>query len=122
VIASLYQAIFEIYKSGVLPPRRALEREIVSLGVSEIQKERARQEFERSAEQAGFFEHGENRLVWVAAGSPRNNGDQKPRGNSGSDAPLIAALIQKLSAPGTNWSVDERMAWMQLMITGFQVA
>jgi hypothetical protein len=69
-----------------------------------------------------FSSMGKNRLVWVAVGSPQNNGDQKPRGNSGSDAPLIAALIQKLSAPGTNWSVDERMAWMQLMITGFQVA
>jgi hypothetical protein len=65
----------------------------------------------------------------VAVDLPRNNGDQNPRGNNGSgqgggggDHHLIAALIQKLSAPGTDWSADERVAWLQLMITGFQVA
>ena len=34
--------------------------------VSEKQKDRARQVFERSAEQGGFFEHGKNRLVMPA--------------------------------------------------------
>jgi hypothetical protein len=65
----------------------------------------------------------------VAVGSPRNNGDQKPRGSSGSgqvggsgDDPLIAALIQKLPVPGTDWSADERVPWLQLTIISFEVA
>jgi hypothetical protein len=47
----------------VILPAASLEREIVELGVAEKQKDKARQVFERSADQAGFFEHGPNRLV-----------------------------------------------------------
>ena len=58
----LYKAIFEKYKGGV-PPAAALERDIVGLGVAEKQIVRARQVFEKSAEQGGYFENGRNRLV-----------------------------------------------------------
>lgn len=131
----LYKAIFEKNKGGVLPPAAALEREMVGLGVSEKQKERARQVFERSAEQAGFFEHGKNKLVMpgvASSGHHRKGDEHKPAGGGGGgggaaggggpDDPLIAALIQKLPAAGTDWSTDERVAWLQLMIMGFQVA
>lgn len=130
----LYKAIFDKNKGGVLPPAAALEREMVALGVSEKQKGRARQVFERSAEQAGFFEHGKNKLVMpgVASGSHHRKGEEiKPLGGgggggvgggAGADDPLIAALIQKLPPAGTDWSTDERVAWLQLMIMGFQVA
>ena len=46
-----------------MPPAAALSRDMVTLGVSEKQKDRARLVFERSAEQAGFFEQGNQRLV-----------------------------------------------------------
>jgi len=131
----LYKAIFDKNKGGILPPAAALEREMVGLGVSEKQKGRARQVFERSAEQAGFFEHGKNKLVMpgVASGSHHRKGDDiKPPGGgggagsggggAGADDPLIAALIQNLPPAGTDWSTDERVAWLQLMIMGFQVA
>jgi len=58
--------MYDKFKNGVLPPAAALERDIVELGVAEKQKDRARQVFERSAEQGGFFEHGKNRLVMPA--------------------------------------------------------
>ena len=45
----LFQALFEKYKGGVVPPTAALEREIALLGVAEKQKSRARQVFESSA-------------------------------------------------------------------------
>ena len=51
----LYGAVYEKYRGGVLPPAAAFERDIVSLGVSEKQKDKARQVFERSAQQAGFL-------------------------------------------------------------------
>jgi len=48
----------------VLPAQAAaLEREIVGLGVSDKVKDRARQKFEKSAEQTGFFEHGKTGLL-----------------------------------------------------------
>jgi hypothetical protein len=83
-----------------------------------------------SAEQAGFFEHGKNKLVMpgVASGGHHRKVDEKPLGGggggggAGADDPLIAALIQKLPPAGTDWSTDERVAWLQLMIMGFQVA
>jgi hypothetical protein len=80
----LYKAVYEKYKGGVLPPDAAFERDIVGLGVAEKQKGRARQVFEKSAEQAGFFEHGKNRLVMpgIAAAEPieseENGGGGKP--------------------------------------------
>ena len=47
----------------MLPPAAALEREMGQLGVASKQTGKARQAFERSAEQAGFFAHGADRLV-----------------------------------------------------------
>lgn len=103
---------------------------MVGLGVSEKQKGRARQVFERSAEQAGFFEHGKNKLVMpgVASGSHHRKGDEiKPPGgggggdgDGGSDDPLIAALIQKLPKQGP-WSIDERVNWLKLLTMAFQM-
>jgi hypothetical protein len=58
LVVPLFRAMFEKYRGGVLPPSAALERDVVALGVSEKQKGRARQMFERSAELAGYFEHG----------------------------------------------------------------
>jgi hypothetical protein len=123
----LYKAIFEKYKSGILPPTAALEREIVALGVSEKQKERARQVFERSADQAGFFEHGKNRLVMpgVAASGLRKPNEHKPggsgNGGGGAGDALIQALIDKLPPSGP-WPVDDRVNWLKMLIMGFQVA
>jgi hypothetical protein len=59
----LYSAVFEKYKGGVLPPTAAFERDIQLLGVSEKMKDRARRGLEKSAEFAGFFEQGKDRLV-----------------------------------------------------------
>jgi hypothetical protein len=129
----LYDAIYTKYKGGTLPPPAALEREIVSLGVSDKQKDRARQVFERSAEQAGFFEHGRSRLVQPGIGSQRSSpvGDSPPpppppptggggAGGSTGDA-LLDALISKLPAAGTEWGVEERISWLGLMAMGFQI-
>ncbi len=59
----LFKAVYEKYKGGVIPASAELERDMANLGVSDKQKGRARQLFEKSAEEAGFFEHGNNRLV-----------------------------------------------------------
>jgi hypothetical protein len=59
----LYEAIFAKYKGYSLPPPKAIEREMISLGVAPKQADRARQVFERSAQQAGFFAHGSDHSV-----------------------------------------------------------
>jgi hypothetical protein len=120
----LFAALYEKYKSGVVPPRAALEREIVALGVSEKQKDRARQVFESSAQQTGFREHGANRLVMPAVLVPpppsppaeerKGGGGGGGRDDVGLDLdPLLIALLQKIPPQGEEWPKDRRLRWFK---------
>lgn len=123
----LYAKVFENYKGGVLPPAAAFERDIVLLGVAEKQKGRARQVFERAAEQAGFFEQGKNRLVRPGVsdvgGSPPTPPSPPPGGGRGgggddddppSDRPaLIEALVDLLPKPGTSFTIEDLADWLR---------
>jgi hypothetical protein len=125
----LYKAIFEKYKGGVMPPAAALERDIVGLGVAEKQTGRARQVFERSAEQAGYHEHGKNRLVMPAAraldvgqdqetDSTDENGGGKPPPpppppSGPTRHPFIEGLLKTLPEPETEWKTADRVKWLQ---------
>jgi hypothetical protein len=124
----LYKAIFENYKGGVLPPAAALERDIIGLGVAEKQTGRARQVFEKSAEQAGYFEHGKTRLVMPAVTArddlpppppppdENTNRDRKGNGgggNMGDHDPLILGLFRKLPEPEADWPAKDRLKWLQ---------
>jgi len=130
----LYAAIFESHNGGTIPPAAALEREMVGLGVAEKQKGRARQVFERAADQAGFFEHGRNRLVmpgFVQRGEKVPEPEKKEGGGGGGSGggnggnggidPVVAALIDKLPKKGP-WSLDERVMWLQMLSMAFQLA
>jgi hypothetical protein len=124
----LYKAVFEKYKGNVLPPPAALERDFVALGVAEKQKERARKVLERSADQAGFFEHGKNRLVMpgIAHGQPAREIQKADAGNGGNGAgqtpptpptpprhPFIEGLLKTLPAPDDDWPAAGRVKWLQ---------
>lgn len=132
VMVPLFKAVFENYNGGVLPPAAALARDMVGLGVAEKTKDRARQIFERSAEQAGFFASGRNRLVMpgLAVGTepPADEQDTiredetKSGGSGGGKDPLIAALIQKLPKSGEQWPTDDRVTWLQMISMAFQMA
>jgi hypothetical protein len=138
----LFKALFENYKSGVIPPAAALEREIVALGVSEKQKGRARQVFERSAEEAGFFEHGRNRLVMPGVAvredklhnegkGGRDSGDGDGGGGNGGGGgkgpppppidPIIQGLLARLPRAGDAWPDAERKLWLQLLEGSFKL-
>jgi hypothetical protein len=130
----LYSVVFRNHKGGVLPSGAALEREIVRLGVAEKQKGRARRVFERSAEQAGFFDHDKTRLIMPSVtrnDQPSDNGQskekEKDKGESsigsggGPSDPLIAALIQKLPEKGP-WTSDDRVMWLKMVAMVFQMA
>lgn len=114
----LFGALFEAHKTGLLPANSALEREIIDLGVSEKQADRARQAFQRSAEQAGFFKHGKDRLVQPATELPSNaerrNEPAGPPSSSGAlPAALEAAWITLLDN-GADWTPDEVVEWVAL--------
>ena len=127
----LFQALFEKYKGGVVPPTAALEREIASLGVAEKQKARARQVFESSAQQTGYREQGLNRLVAPAVVvTDQKNAERSEDeiigagggGNGGSGGggetnlgldPLLVALLEKIPKRGDAWPKDKRLRWFK---------
>jgi hypothetical protein len=121
----LYKAVYEKYRGGVLPPAAALSRDMVALGVSEKQKDRARLVFERSAEEAGFFEHGKQRLVMPGVAYqpdvPGENGSERPEPEKGGGGeppssklhPFIQGLLQTLPKPETEWAATARVKWLQ---------
>ena len=128
----LFRALYESYKGGVIPPTAALELAIVGLGVSDKQKERARQVFEKSADEAGFFEHGRNRLVQpgVPPREPKADRDKNENGNAdgggGRDEPpdidpIIRGLLARLPKSGADWPEKERKLWLQLLEGSFKL-
>jgi hypothetical protein len=128
LLVPLYKKLYERYHGGTLPSTNvALEADLVDLGVSEKQKDRARQVFQRSAEQAGFFSQGRNRLVLPAF---RSTGDEppaeeKPRdgggGGGGTEHPLVKLLMGSLPKPGTSWAKPERKKWILMAEAAFDV-
>ncbi len=125
----LYHAIFESHKGGTLPPSSGLETEMFNLGVVKKATERARQVFQKSAQQAGFFAYGTDRLVLPATGGipvnapdrPRQADEQKPLdkqhkgdgGDGGGRHPFIAGLLKELPAEGADWPTAERVKWLK---------
>jgi len=121
----LFKALYEKYKGVATPPTAALEAEIVSLGVAEKQKSRARQNFESSAVQTGFREQGSNRLVMpaVVVLPPLATGPEKIDKGGGEDPgelrealdldPLLLALLQKIPKRGDLWPAEKRLRWFR---------
>ncbi|HXL67454.1 MAG TPA: hypothetical protein VN930_01670 [Xanthobacteraceae bacterium] len=124
----LYNAVYEKYRGGALPPTAALERDIQGLGVAEKIKDRARRVLERSAEQAGFFEQGRGRLVKPGiavrdeAPPPTSDAggdaDAKKGGSGGGGGvegldPFIQGLLRALPPTGSDWNVQDRAKWLQ---------
>jgi hypothetical protein len=131
----LYNALYEDFKSGPLPPNQGLETKMISLGVAAKQSDKARQAFQRSAKEAGFFAYGASKLVYPALG---NSGSVKAKekeehtplvdpakggnGGGGGDGkkrhPFIEGLLETLptadlGTPKVEWSLQNRQDWLQ---------
>ena len=131
----LYKALFETFNGKALPSTSSgLEAEMVKLGVSSKQKDRARQVFQRSAKQAGFFWSGNDRLVLPAPGKyiARMTGeaekevrDERPKERDHEQQPIyphfIQGLLQKLPNEGSEWAKEERAKWLQLAALAFDI-
>lgn len=138
----LYNRIYETYRGKLLPPVKALEREMHSLGVVLKQAAVARQIFQRSARQAGFSASGDDRLVrpktanaaappepaatveQAVFDAPRDERIGEGRrvwggGNGGTGGggrelhPFVQGLLASLPEPETNWAVEGRAKWLQ---------
>jgi hypothetical protein len=137
----LYAKVFEKYKGHMLPPPKALEREMQAFGVARKQTDKARQAFERSARQAGFFESGEDRLVRPRVDLPTRKLDdqgeapapENPQGTSpnggasgggqstGKGHPLIQGLLLTLPEPGETWDSESRANWLRMAASIFDM-
>jgi hypothetical protein len=130
----LYKAIFDEFKTGLLPPPSGLETKMVTLGVSPKQKDKARQVFQRSAKEAGFFAYGTTKLVYPALSNgtpkgkdkdeekpllePPNNGGNGGNGGGVKRHPFIEGLLETLpmaalGTPKVEWSLQDRREWLQ---------
>ena len=131
----LYRAIFEKFKGHLLPPPAAVAREMGALGVSSKQTDKARQAFERSADQAGFFAHGNDRLVMPsraqraeAVAAPISASAPKPvayggggGGNGNGIDPIIRGLMERLPPPDSQWPLADRARWLQTVAGAFGI-
>jgi hypothetical protein len=127
----LYRALYDIYKGGTpLPPASGLEAEMFKLGVVKKATERARQVFQKSAQQAGFFKYGTEKLVMpvaTAAGTGTPEPQRQPEGQrhaephkgdhggggGGGRHPFIAGLLKELPAEGADWPTGDRVKWLK---------
>jgi hypothetical protein len=126
----LYRRVYDEFRGRSLPPRLGLEQAFVKFGVSAKQKEAARQAFEKSATQAGFFAAGPDRLIEpiIGAPSPRSDDavidddpDRLARGQNNPPPPasvaqafhpFIQGLLDTLPEPETNWTIEGRAKWL----------
>jgi hypothetical protein len=123
----LYKALYEKFKGATLPPAEGLESTVGTLGVAPKQKDKARQAFQRSAKQAGFFEFGSDKLVLPTTSVAARSGKaaerepmkapQKELGESlGEEShyhPFIKGLLETLPPAQTQWPVEARKKWLQ---------
>jgi hypothetical protein len=141
----LYRRVYEEFRNRQLPPRPvALERTFVGFGVASKQADRARHAFDRSAQQAGFFDQGgRDRLIRPPTGSVEPgsgadyvepSGELEPPppppppgrrrnggGGGGSYHPFIEGLLETLPEPGTVWSIEGRAAWLEAAASAFKL-
>lgn len=137
----LYKALYRKYEGYALPPAAALEREIAALGVSEKQKDKARQAFDRSARFAGFIAMNGRlirpAMVARAPGPPTEPAAAPDKeapaietrepavgggGRGGNEGmldldPLILGLLRRLPRPSSerHWPARERARWLQAL-------
>lgn len=124
----LYLRIFERHRGGRLPPSVGLEQEMVNAGVTRTQVRPARQIFMRSAEQAGFFETGDGRLVLPRGCHLAGDGgavevSHSPAGDAAASPrypKLIEAMLEE--APWEeSWTREEFDEWADLFVRAARI-
>ena len=127
----LYKRAYEEFRGKQLPPRpHGLEQAFVKFGVAAKQRTNARLAFDKSANQAGFFPNGPERLIEPILGMSSSSDRGRPAPADEDDSfregaaerspppdsslhPFIQGLLDTLPEPQTNWTVEGRAKWLQ---------
>lgn len=116
----------------MLPDALGLATLIERLGVTQNQVQNAFNIFRKSARQAGYFEHGEDRLVRPAA-KLRLGPDPEPKvvianttnavegghNETVQTHPLMVGLLRSLPALGEKFSERDRQRWLNAVKVNF---
>jgi hypothetical protein len=117
----LYRQLYDQFAGCDLPPDQGLEAAMRRHGVPEKQTAKARQVLFRSAEVAGFFNSGKNRLVRPVTTAPSVEAETAQADSDGSAAPvqpsmaqhpLISGLVAKLPPEGERFTPQQRKRWL----------
>src|SRR5258706_8876561 len=119
----LYGAIYEKFATGKLPPDQGIEAEMIRLGGPRKQVQKARQVLVRSADTAGFFRAGRDRLIRppvsiIATGhcdapAPEKPPVPPPEAAPMAEHPLIKGLVAKLPPEGERFTPQQRKRWLE---------
>lgn len=139
MLIPLYKRVFDEYRNDTLPNNPALEKAMEKMGVAPKQTDKARQAFQRSASQAGYFKYGSSRLIApiIAAqgvvqteevAPARDGGSGSGSGGSGGGHtpppgldPVIAGLLGKLPEPNSRWPKEGRRRWLQTFVNAIDL-
>jgi hypothetical protein len=114
----LYKQIYEAYKGHQLPAAAGIENRMEQLGVSRKQTDRARQALQKSAERAGFYEKGKDRLVIPAlSGITAENENVNEQNRSQVTTSSLPAWAEQmwlalLSDDAASWSPEQLKAYV----------
>jgi hypothetical protein len=124
----LYKQIHDAFKGHQLPGNAGIENRMVQLGVSPKQTEKARQALQKSADRAGFFESGRDRLVKPALSGPL--GDNDPVDQHTNRTPLVSTSaipawaeqmwLTLLSDDAADWTPEQLKAYVDGARTAFK--
>lgn len=129
----LFKAMYDQFKGHALPPPPAIERQVVELGVSPKQKDRARQTFMKSAEYAGFIDAATGRFVKpgiIQRDDPpsekREEEKRRDKGNGDGNEPpelhpFVQGLLKELPKAGEVWAEEKRKLWLDTAASIFKM-
>jgi len=143
----LFSAMFDKNRGFPLPPAAAIERQMLDLGVSSKQTERARQTFQKSAQLSGYVDAVNGRFVKPAVASFSANpdvtemdaddssdhadgGDEGSSGGSsgggggdGRHHHFVQGLLEELPETDgfANWEIEDQVEWLRAAASIFKL-
>lgn len=129
----LFVKMFEKHEGYALPPPIAIEKQMVELGVSSKQADRARQTFVSSATAAGFIDAQSGRLVQPRVDAPNVEPEADATGPVADSQPthqkrpslhpFIEGLLETLPTTEAfpEWTIEDQAEWLSAAVGIFKL-
>jgi hypothetical protein len=130
----LFLKVYNEFDGNKLPPASAIEAMLVKSGVGESVSKIARQVLFRSARTAGFFDAASDRLVKptmpieIEKSLTPETVDQNDmavtvvqKNTASALHPAFQLLLQTLPEPNTHWQMGDRLNWLVLANSAFNM-